>query len=84
MKDADQVREQGFPDTKFEFMHEVNNHHPGNIKISPELLEEGILSHIRLDVVDQLRRRALTTVGTEDVDLRTPSTPAPATACPNL
>ena len=84
MENANQVCEQCFPDTEFKFMHEVNNHHLGNIKFISEPLKEGVLSHIWSDVINQLQRRVLTIVGTEDVDLSMLSTPVPATACPNL
>ena len=84
MKYANQVCEQRFPDTKFKLVHEVNDHHFGNIEFFPKPLKEGVLSNIWSDIINRLWRRTLTTVGTEDVDLSTPSTPVPATACPNL
>jgi len=46
MKDANQVCKQGFPDTEFEFVHEVDNHHLGNINIFSKSLKKGILYHI--------------------------------------
>ena len=46
MKDANQVCKEGFPDAKFKFVHEVDDHHPGNIKIFSNPLKKGILYHI--------------------------------------
>jgi len=86
MQNADQVRKQCFPDTKFEFVHEVNNHHSRNIERFSEPMDEGVLSRISLGyrLTVEKGKGTLTTVGTEDVGLSTPSTPVPATACPNL
>ena len=65
-------------------MQEVDNHHLRNIKIFSKLPKEGILSHIWSEIIDQPERSKLTKVGTNDVSFSTPSTPEPATACPNL
>jgi hypothetical protein len=78
------MSEQHFPDAEFELVHKVNHHHSGNVKLFSKPLEEGILFSIQQDTVSWRPRKALTTVGTEDVDLSIPSTPVPATACPSL
>ena len=65
-------------------MHEVDNQHLRNIEFLSKLLEEGILLNIWLETIDHLEERKLTMVGTEDVSFSTPSTPEPATDCPNL
>ena len=78
------MSEQRFPDAKLKLVHEVNDHHSGNVKLSPKPLKEGVLLSIQQDVVSRQPRKALTTVGTEDVDLSIPSMPVPATACPSL
>jgi len=85
MKDSDQVCEQRLPDTKFEFMHEVNDHHPGNIEFLPrkfESLVEGILCKPGQGMGQLWMGNPLTIVGTEDVAFSRRSTRAPATAWP--
>lgn len=52
MENSDQVGEQRLPDTKFEFVHEVNNHHFGNVECIPRQFQppaECILSRTQLD-----------------------------------
>ena len=76
--------EQCFPDTELELMHEVDDHHPEDVKRLSKLLKERILYGIQSDATDRQMRKVLTATGTEDVDLSIPPTLVPATACPNL
>lgn len=80
MKDADQMCEQCLPDTKLKLVHEIDDHHLGNIERVPKSLEEGVLYHSSTNIAGQRQGKTLTTTGTEEVSLRMPSTPAPATA----
>lgn len=50
MEEANQVRKQGLPDTKLKLMHEVDNHHSGNIEFFSKPMKEGVLFHIWLGV----------------------------------
>ena len=84
MENPDEVSKQCLPDTKFEFMEEVNDHHSGDVELPSIQLEaftEGILKFSQ--TVDQLLTvLSLTIVGTEDISLRRLLTHAPATVRP--
>ena len=49
--------EQRFPDTELKLVHEVDDHHPGDVKRLPKPLNERILYGIPLDTIDwQVRK----------------------------
>ena len=77
--------EQCLPDTEFKLVHQINNHHLGEIESIPRQLKplaKGILSHARSGHGLTVGEAWLTRVGTDDVALSRPLTRAPATAWP--